>query len=76
MRTSHIAAVIATALLLSVNAYALDFHGITVPEIRENNCVLIENGVPVSITYDKADYEGVMNTAMPAFRNANKEKTN
>ncbi|MBR5936175.1 MAG: hypothetical protein IKZ89_08485, partial [Bacteroidaceae bacterium] len=59
MRTRFFIAIIATALLLSTNSFALDFQGVTVPEIKENNFVLIENGVPVSITYDEADYEGV-----------------
>ena len=58
MRTRHITAIVVTALLMSAHAFALDFQGITVPEIKENNFVLIENGVPVSITYDEADYEG------------------
>ena len=59
MKTSRITALIATVLLLSANAFALDHPGMVVPSLKEGNFTLIEKGVPPSIIYDESDYEGV-----------------
>ena len=59
MKNYLVPALLAAALLFSPDAFALDHPGITVPFLKEENFILIENGVPPSIIYDESDYEGV-----------------
>ncbi len=59
MKTFLVSTILTTALLLSLDAVAMDHPGITVPFLKEENFTLIENGVPLSIIYDESDYEGV-----------------
>jgi len=59
MKHVRLAFIIASALVISQKAGAMDHQGITVPYIQKGNFTLIENGTPISLTYDECDYEGV-----------------
>ena len=59
MKACLVSTILTITLLLGLDAFALDHPGITVPFLQEENFILIENGVPLSIIYDESDYEGV-----------------